>query len=502
MAILNKLYYGDNLNVLRKYIKEDSIDLCYIDPPFKSDRTYNQIYNNIGKEDRAQAQAFVDTWKWDELAIEGFDEINENYNGVFTHQSIELINALSKILTKGPMLSYLVSMTLRTAEIYRVLKPTGSFFLHCDPTASHYLKLVLDAIFCGGRRKGDFKNEIVWCYTSPSKVASYFPRKHDVIFFYTKSNPTKMNFDEVRVPYSKESLSRAGRNVIKKGGTIYDHVELNEKGKIPEDWWADIVPASRKPGERLGYPTQKPEQLLERIIKACSKEGDVILDAYCGCGTSVSVAQKLNRNWIGIDITYNSIALILKRLEDSFGKNVVDKIELNGLPKDMNSAIALANKKDDRTRKEFEKWAVLTYSDNRAMINEKKGGDGGIDGIALMLDRNEKSDTEHNKILFSVKSNKTLSPSVIRDLNGTMEREGAAMGYLITLYPMPNLVKESKQYGVYYNSLLAKNFPKIEVISVEEILNGKRMSIPASHKVSVVKEAEENYGDIQPTLDL
>jgi hypothetical protein len=277
---------------------------------------------------------------------------------------------------------------------------------------------------------------------------------------------------------------------------------LDESDGVLAKDWIEIPFLNQAAKERLGYPTQKPEELLEIIIKASSNKGDVVLDAFCGCGTTVAVAQWLKRNWIGIDITYNSIALILKRLEDSFGKKVVDKIELNGVPKDMASAVALANKKEDKTRKEFEKWAVLTYSDNRAMINDKKGGDRGIDGIAYMLDRNKTSDTEHNKIIFSVKSNKTLTPSVIRDLNGTLEREGAAMGYLITLYPMPNLVKESKQYGFYHNTLLDKNFPKIEVISVEEILNGKRMSIPASHKISVVKEAEENYRGIQPSLDL
>src|ERR1017187_724868 len=209
MAILNKLYYGDNLNVLRKYIKDDSIDLCYIDPPFKSDRTYNQIYNNIGQEDEAQAQAFVDTWKWDEIAIEGFDEINANSNGIFTYQSIELINALSKILKKGPMLSYLVSMTLRIAEIYRVLKPTGSFYSHCDPTASHYLKLVCDAIFCGAGRSGDFINEIIWCYSERALSKTTFNKKHDVILFYSKKVGKHIfNYKEITDEYSESTIKK------------------------------------------------------------------------------------------------------------------------------------------------------------------------------------------------------------------------------------------------------------------------------------------------------
>ncbi len=396
-------------------------------------------------------------------------------------------------------MAYLISMTLRIGEIHRVLKPTGSFYLHCDPTASHYLKIIIDAIFCA--KGGDFRNEIAWCYRKWSIQSNQFVRNHDVILFYTKSNKSTFNiqFVEPGAGTMKRWKGKKHKRLMIDG--VEKTVEVDEPIETAApDWWAiGILNANAK--ERLGYPTQKPEELLERIIKASSNEGDVILDAYCGCGTTVSVAQRLNRNWIGIDITYQSISLILKRLNDGFGKKEVDKIELNGVPQDMASAVALANKKEDKTRKEFEKWAVLTYSDNRAMINEKKGGDGGIDGVAYMLDRNEKSDTEHNKIIFSVKSNKALTPSVIRDLNGTIEKEGAAMGYLITLYPMPNLIKESKQYGFYYNTLLDKNFPKIEVISVEEILAGKRMSIPASHKISVVKEADESYG-IQPELEL
>lgn len=287
---------------------------------------------------------------------------------------------------------------------------------------------------------------------------------------------------------------------LKKGGTIYDHVELHEKGKIPEDWWADIVPASRKPGERLGYPTQKPEELLQRIIRASSNEGDLILDAYCGCGTTIVMAEQLNRRWIGTDITYQSISLVLKRLEEHFGKVSIANISLNGVPQDIESAIALANKDDDRTRKEFEKWAVLTFSDNKAIINEKKGGDKGIDGISFVSDTNEKNEPAVKEILFSVKSNETLSPSVIRDLNGTMEREGSAMGYLITLYPMGNLVKESKKYGTYKNKQFGHTYPKIEVVSVQEILDGKKMDLPIS--LEVLKTAEQKILSNQINLPL
>jgi len=484
---MKKLYYGDNLEVLRKYIKDDSIDLCYIDPPFNSKKNYNQIYNNIGSDDKAQAQAFIDTWTWNDEAVKGFEQITTNYNGVFTKQSIELIIGLEKVLGKGDLLAYLISMLLRIAEIFRVLKPTGSFYLHCDPTASHYLKLIIDSIFCS--KGGDFRNEIIWCYATPSGVSKKFPRKHDTIFYYTK-NDKNCIFNIQRIPH-KSGLHNTGQAWQSKEGNNKYVRELERLGKKIEDWWIDIFPVDRVRKEMLGYPTQKPEKLLERIIKASSNEGDLILDSYCGCGTTIAVAERLNRNWIGTDITYQSISLILKRLEDSFGKNVLDDIEINGIPEDFDSAVALAHKKDDKTRKEFEKWAVLSYSNNRAMINEKKGADAGIDGIAYMKDRSEDNDTELKQVLFSVKSDKTPHVSYIRDLHGTIEREKAAIGYFITLFPpTKNMIAECKKIGRYKNRLMEQEYPKIEIVTVEDILNGKRITIPTSHQIAVVKSAE------------
>ena len=538
----NKIYYGDNLEVLRKYIKDESVDLCYIDPPFNSKRNYNQIYNNIGKEDKAQAQAFVDTWEWDDQAIKGLAEIKENYNGVFTRQSINLISGLEKVLEKGSLLAYLVSMTLRIAEIHRVLKETGSFYLHCDPTASHYLKLVLDAIFCA--KGGNYQSEITWRRTTAhgntKQGSKRFETNFDVIFFYTKSNhyifktiyepfkeeqiqqqynkldengrryrlvtpsaakgggDTSYEFHGVKPPagrfwaYSRENMDKfydEGKLYFSNTGQPYIKYYLDERpGVAVMSFWDDIKPMSPTSKERLGYPTQKPEALLERIIKASSNEGDVVLDAYCGCGTTVAVAEKLQRNWIGIDITYQSISLILKRLENQ-KESALENVEINGVPKDFESAVALANKKDDRLRKEFEKWFVLTYSKNRAIINEKKGGDKGIDGIAYIVDRDEKGELENREILFSVKSNETLTPAVIRELNGTVEREKAACGILLTLYPMPNLVKDCKQYGHYQNKFMGNDYPKIQVISVEEMFEGKRMQFP-TNTMDVLKSAE------------
>ena len=490
---MNNLYYGDNLEILRKKIKDNSIDLCYIDPPFNSKRTYNQIYLNKGEEDKAQAQAFIDTWEWNDRANAGFEQIMENYNGIFTSQSIDLIQGLSKVLEKESLLAYLVSMTLRIAEIQRVLKPTGSFYLHCDPTASHYLKLVLDAMFCP--KGGDFRNEIVWCYKGPSRVKTDFPRKHDIIFRYSKEEQPYFNPEAIKIPYSKSFLDRRryaeGKSGIYAGKYNRENGEIEKynEGKLPEDWWDDIPSGGQiSRSELLGYPTQKPEKLLERIIKASSNKNDIVLDAYCGCGTTIAVAERLKRRWIGIDITYQSIGVILRRLEDSFkkDKDVLNNIHLDGIPKDIESARALANNEDDRLRKEFEKWAVLTYTNNRASINEKKGADKGVDGTAYILEGKDK----HKKILFSVKSGERIKSGDIRDLNGSMQRDGAVMGIFLTLEPPTKpMITESKSAGFYTYKLTGTKYPVIDIITIEEMLNGARLNIPTSHSIEVLKKA-------------
>ncbi|MDB9406576.1 DNA methyltransferase [Microcystis sp. CS-574] len=503
--MVNKLYYGDNLEVLRKYIKDESIDLCYIDPPFNSKRNYNQIYNNLGKEDQAQAQAFVDTWTWDNHANEALEEIQSNYQGKFTSQTIDLIDGLTKVLGKGSLLAYLVSMTLRIVEIHRVLKSTGSFYLHCDPTASHYLKIVLDTIFCS--QKGEFQNEIIWCYSIGGKSNNRFGKKHDVILFYTKSNREHtFNQKGATIPRKQNSHMKVGTDSDgrqyqekkdSKTNKIYRY--YLDEGKIAEDYWTDIETLNREDRERLGYPTQKPEALLERIIKASSNKGDVILDAYCGCGTTIAVAERLERNWIGIDITYQSISLMLKRLEDSFGKNVLDKIELNGIPKDIESAKALATKPDDRTRKEFEKWAVLTYSNNRAVINDKKGADKGVDAIAYF--QGDKDNRE--KIIFQVKSGNVKSGD-IRDLQGTMTLQGAALGIFITLKPpSKDMVQTAKSAGIYRGRYMSQSVDKIEIVTVQEILEQKkRLDVILTFEVLKAAEKQRETQGQQMSLDI
>lgn len=492
------LFYGDNLEILRNKIASESVDLCYIDPPFNSKRNYFQIYNGIGGEqDKAQAQAFIDTWQWDTHSMEGYQQIISNFEGRFTRQSIELIKGLELILGKSDLLAYLVSMTLRITEIYRVLKPTGSFYLHCDPTASHYLKLVLDAVFCG--QGGDFRNEIVWCYRKWSIAQSQFVRNHDVIFFYSKSDQHRFNVQFV--PLSEGTMKRWKG---KKQQAVFDesgkrtasNLADESQGSPMPDWWeiSIINPAAK---ERMGYPTQKPEALLERIIQASSNEGDVVLDAYCGCGTSVAVAQKLKRNWIGIDITYHSISLILKRMEESFGESVAKSIVVDGIPQDMNAAKALATRQDDRVRKEFEKWAVLTYTNNRAVINTKKGADKGIDGVVYFV--TGASTTE--RMIIQVKSG-GVNRSVIATLHGDMEREKAQMATLITLdEPSKPMKDEALQAGLYHHPLMGKDYEKIQIVTVREMIEQeKRLELPLS--LEVLKTAKKQIDDSQLKMGL
>jgi site-specific DNA-methyltransferase (adenine-specific) len=492
------LYYGDNLEILRNKIADESVDLCYIDPPFNSKRSYFQIYNNLGGEqDKAQAQAFIDTWQWDTQAIEGHQQIISNFEGRFTRQSIELIKGLELILGKSDLLAYLVSMTLRITEIYRVLKPTGSFYLHCDPTASHYLKLVLDAIFCG--QGGDFKNEIIWHYRRWTGKAKKFQQLHDTIFFYSKGKD--YTFNPLYIDYTEGSVERKKQGVLhrfKKGEApvLVSDGTLDEKGVRDNDVWQIpfIAPSAK---ERLGYPTQKPEALLEKIITASSNEGDVVLDAYCGCGTSVAVAEKLKRNWIGIDITYHSISLILKRMEESFGESLAKSIVVDGIPQDMEAAKALATRQDDRVRKEFEKWAVLTYTNNRAVINNKKGADKGIDGVVYFTT----GATTTERMIIQVKSG-GVNRSVIATLHGDMQREQAQMATLITLdEPSRPMKDEALQAGLYHHPLMGKDYEKIQIVTVRELIEQeKRLELPLSFEV--LKTAKKQIDDPQLPMGL
>jgi hypothetical protein len=285
-----------------------------------------------------------------------------------------------------------------------------------------------------------------------------------------------------------EELDKQGKLFFTKNGKPRRKNFIKDyTGSEVDNLWIDVIPLGQKQSESLGYPTQKPEALLERIIKASSNEKDIVLDAYCGCGTTVAVCQKLDRQWIGIDITYQSISLILKRLEDSFGKGVLDIIKLHGIPKDIESAIALANKADDRTRKEFEKWAILTYTNNRAIINTKKGADKGVDGTVLFY--GDKGELE--KVIFQVKSGKVKSGD-IRDLLGTMTLENASIAIFITLEnPTKDMLKTAKSAGFYQNKFMTHSCDKVQIITIKDIIeNKKKLNIPLINPV--LKSAEKH----------
>jgi site-specific DNA-methyltransferase (adenine-specific) len=486
----NFLYYGDNFEVMKKYIPSESVDLCYIDPPFQSQREYNLIHTPTQKG-TAQGEAFSDCWTWGKSSQRAFEEIVANENLVYTLQTMRLIEGLEKVLGRSSALAYLVYMTQRIQEIWRVLRPTGSFYLHCDPTMSHYLKLVLDSVFVP--KSGCFVNEIVWGYSTAGRSKIGFSKKHDTIFLYGKNSKEIFWNKEYKIPYSKEYILSHFKDMDKNGKVCRKRFDAGkwriyypDTGMIPNDWWGDIPSLNAVAMERLGYPTQKPEKLLERIIEASSNEGDIVFDAFCGCGTTVSVAQKLKRKWIGIDITYQAISLIERRLFDTYGSECIENVRLHGIPKDLESARALANKKDDRTRKEFEKWAILTYTGCRAMINDKKGADGGIDGRAVVFDFLK----NRCEILFSVKSGR-VSVAQIRDFRGVIERENAAMGVFITLEnPTKNMLAEAAQAGVF------RSEQKIKIVTVQEIISGQKLQasgvIPV-YKVS--KKFERSEGE-------
>ncbi|MEI6800187.1 MAG: DNA methyltransferase [Pseudomonadota bacterium] len=538
---------------MRSKIADNSVDLCYIDPPFNSKRNYFQIYNNQGSEDRAQAQAFVDTWEWGDEAVAGLawiTDIAQLQSGRLTEQTVDLIRGLEKVLKRGALLAYLVHMTQRIVEIHRVLKPTGSFYLHCDPTASHYLKLVLDAVFCG--QGGDFLNEIIWKRKTgrgeTNHKSSRFGNATDTILFYCKSTQSffesQFNMD---APGYQDYVEKAFRHVDQNGrryridnlaspsyrpNLIYEYkgyqppqngwaisvekmISWDDEGRLEfpraktgriqrrryldevqgrpvSNLWDDIEMISSQSAERLGYPTQKPEALLERIIRASSNEGDTVLDAYCGCGTTIAVAQRLNRKWIGIDITYQSISLILKRLQDKYPETwpqIEASIKLDGVPRDIESARALANRRDDKTRKEFEKWAVLTYSNNQARINDKKGADGGIDGVAyFLLDK----DT-NGKAVFQVKSG-GATRATLATLNSDRLREKAEFGILISMdAPTKPMRDEIQAAGKFKHPLLQREDDRLQIVTIDDLLSGAQMDLPMARK-DAVKSAKEDSG--------
>ena len=539
----NQLYYGDNLDVLRRHIPDTSVDLVYLDPPFNSNADYNVLFaERTATDSAAQIKAFEDTWKWDAAAAEAFHEAVQSNHG----RVPDAMNAFRTFLGQSDMLAYLSMMAPRLIELHRVLKPTGSLYLHCDPTASHYLKILLDAVF-GAQ---NFRSEVIWKRTGSHNDAKRFGSVHDCILYYAKAerpiwNPQYQSHDPnyIRTHYTrKDSSGRVYRldNVIRsasmgrrpnlayeyksytpqwgwrvvrkkleildtegriewtKSGTPYLRRYLkDQKGRTATSLWDDIPPINSQAQERLGYPTQKPEALLERIISASSNEGDVVLDPFCGCGTTIAAAQKLNRKWIGIDVTHLAVGLIKHRLKDAFDIRAGEHYAVVGEPTDLSGAQQLAA--EDRFQ--FEAWALgLVHA--RHAGSGAKGADKGIDGRLFFHDEPDAKSASVKQVVLSVKSGK---PSVqqVRDLRGVLEREGkggAVIGVLITLEgPTGPMKKEAASAGIY-DSPWGTKHARIQILTVEGLLSGaERVGLPQTGDLRTFKKAprQKRDGDTQ-----
>ena len=460
----NNLYFGDNLDILREHVKDASVDLVYLDPPFNSQANYNIIFGGSKKNGEAQIKAFDDTWHWGDESERTYREIMEGCGG---SKIADMTEALCKLLGKNDMTAYLVMMTIRLIELRRVLKETGTIYLHCDPTASHYLKIVMDGVF--GHK--NFRNEIVWCYSGPSAAKKIFPKKHDVLLRYSKGDDWIFNADAVRIPY-KALHTDSGKKAAIWGaqGKLQDpkiRQEYLERGKIPPDFWIDIPSGGHiSPKERMDYPTQKPLALLERIIKASSNPGSVVLDPFCGCGTALLAAQKLNRLWIGIDITHLAIGLIEQRLlsETKLRPQVI------GSPQ----SYADAENLFERDPWQFEAWAVSRLPNifpKERNDKSNRGADKGVDGVGRIA----LADKSYAKILAQVKGGKNLEVRMVREFVGAMQREEARAGIFIVMtkdHVTAEMKREAASAGRFEaqlaGGLLSLSAPKVQIWSVQE----------------------------------
>jgi site-specific DNA-methyltransferase (adenine-specific) len=555
---MRTLFYGDNLEIMRKYLKDETVDLIYLDPPFNSKADYNLLFKEeSGERSVSQIKAFTDFWHWDLSASTAYYELmhgNKTPSNVST-----AIEALVRLLGQNDMSAYLVMMAIRLLEMRRILKSTGSIYLHCDPTASHYLKIVIDSIF----GPENFKNEIIWRRHGSNNSANRFGPIHQTILFYGKSketiyyhpkgpytngyvhdfftkedqygrfrlvpltgagvrsgesgkewrgyNPTnggrhwaipeylKRKYRDSTGKTLDESTTQEQLDLLDSIGMIY----WGKDAKIPnykfylrdaegaplQDIWAyqpgtegcvfgnpdvaidqDVMWLTGTNQEILGYPTQKPLGLLERIIRASSKEGDVVFDPFCGCGTTVHAAQKLGRDWIGIDITHLAINLVRNRLQDAFRI----KVEVEGEPRDLEGAKNLAI--DDRFQ--FQWWALSLVGARPFGGERKKGPDRGIDGVIY----NPKGKNESYYGIVQVKSGHVKSGD-IRDFRGTTEREKADYGIFISLENSTDEMRREAMSAGFLKTVWDENMQKIQILTIEELMNGRKPDLPSKPEV-------------------
>lgn len=477
----NLLYFGDNLDILRNHISDESVDLIYLDPPFNSNANYNVLFRETGgQRSAAQITAFEDSWRWDAGSELAYRDVVANSRGKLP----EMLQAMRQFLGQNDMMAYLTMMAQRIVELHRVLKGTGSIYLHCDPRASHYLKILLDAVF----GPGNFLNEVIWYYRGAGVPQKTRAKRHDVILWYAKKNGRHyFNPDPIRQEYAeatKERFSHYIGNV--RDGQDYGEQSLNPLGKHPDDVITHIQPIAPSAKARLGYPTQKPEELLADIIASSSKEGDIVLDPFCGCGTSIAVAERLGRRWIGIDITHLAVTLIRHRLQDAFNGNP-KPYSIIGQPQDIASAQALAADSEHDGRYQFEWWA-LGLVDARPAQDRKKGADSGVDGYINFFDDNSGMS---KRIVVQVKSGR-VSRGHIATLKGDMEREEAAIGLFITLdEPTRPMVAEAASAGFYTPEHFPDSrYPRIQILTIAELLDGKaRAEYPRFAPESTFRQA-------------
>ncbi len=480
----NTLYYGDNLDILREYIPSTSVDLIYLDPPFNSNRNYNVLFKDeSGTDSEAQIMAFEDTWHWNLTAEQTYRDLIGNA----LPEVGSTMSAFREFIGTNQVMAYLVMMTARLVELHRVLKPTGSIYLHCDPTASHYLKIIMDVVF----GKKNYRNEIVWHYNTGGKGKKTFLRKHDTIFWYSKTDKYCFNRDAVALPrvvgtaHLRQGTDEDGREYYedyspRKSGKKYRW--YLDEGVTPMDVWTDIQAINPSAKERLGYPTQKPLALLERIITASSNPGDILLDPFCGCGTAIAAAQKLGRTWIGIDITHLSIALQKYRMADMFPGI---QFRVVGEPQDIGAAQQLAGE----DRYQFQWWA-LSKIQARPLGGEegsktgKKGSDRGIDGLIPFIDD---ATGKAKRVIVQVKSGHVKSGD-IRDLRGTVEAGNAAIGVFITLEPSTSEMNTAAvTAGFYHSDTWDKDYPRIQILTVADLLHGAEVKMPP--RIGTFKQA-------------
>lgn len=536
----SRLFYGDNLYVLRESIASESVDLVYLDPPFNSNRNYNVIFahrDRVTDANQAQIQAFDDTWRWSPVTEEQYHEM---LAGSVPARVADVVRALHTLLGENDAMAYLVNMAPRLVELHRVLKQSGSLYLHCDPTMSHYLKVVLDAIF--GAEK--FRGEITWLRTTTHNDAKRWSPNADIILYYGKSNNVTWNgsyaeysekyvsekyrfddgdgrryqLDNITSPNPRPNLtyewhghrpppngwrySRQRMAELDAAGLIWYPDSKDKRPRLKRyladqvgvtvgNVWSDIPPINSRAAERLGYPTQKPLALLERIIAASSNPGDVILDPFCGCGTTIDAAQRVERSWVGIDITYIAVDLIMNRLQHTYGDQIKSSYTVSGIPRDVAAARALFT----RSPFDFERWAVSLV---QGTPNQRQVGDRGIDGVVRFY-TDAKGQT--GRVLVSVKGGKSIGPSFVRDLVGTVETEKAEMGTLLTLTaPTRGIYDAIAHAGTYRWPVTGSAFPRAQVLTVEGLLSGQRLQAPPALLLPYIPAGRHTVSFDQMTL--